>query len=53
VRAAEAAGLDTVWVPDHLLQADPSSTPEAEMLEAYTALGFLAAQGAASGSGRW
>ena len=45
MRAAEAAGLDTVWVPDHLLQADPSSTPEAEMLEAYTALGFLAAQG--------
>ena len=45
VRAAEAAGLDTVWVPDHLLQADPSSTPEAEMLEAYTTLGFLAGHG--------
>jgi F420-dependent oxidoreductase-like protein len=45
VRAADEAGLDTVWVPDHLLQADPSSRLEAEMLEAYTTLGFLAAQG--------
>jgi F420-dependent oxidoreductase-like protein len=44
VRAADDGGLDTVWVPDHLLQADPSSTPDAEMLEAYTTLGFLAAQ---------
>jgi F420-dependent oxidoreductase-like protein len=43
VRAADQAGLDTVWVPDHLLQADPNNTPEAEMLEAYTTLGFLAA----------
>ncbi|MGH2586612.1 MAG: LLM class F420-dependent oxidoreductase [Dehalococcoidia bacterium] len=43
-RAADAAGLDTVWVSDHLIQADPTSTPEAEMLEAYTTLGFLAAQ---------
>lgn len=44
VRAADQAGLDTVWVADHLIQADPTSTPEAEMLEAYTTLGFLAAQ---------
>jgi F420-dependent oxidoreductase-like protein len=44
VRAAEDAGLDTVWVADHLIQADPSSTPDAEMLEAYTTLGYLAAQ---------
>jgi F420-dependent oxidoreductase-like protein len=44
VRAAEQAGLDTVWVSDHLLQADPTSTPDSEMLEAYTTLGFLAAQ---------
>lgn len=42
-RTAEAAGLDALWVADHLFQADPSSTPEAEMLEAYTTLGFLAA----------
>jgi F420-dependent oxidoreductase-like protein len=46
VRAAAEGGLDTVWVPDHLFQADPGSTPEAEMLEAYTTLGFLAGQGA-------
>jgi len=42
-RAADDAGLDTVWVADHLIQADPNSTPEAEMLEAYTTLGYLAA----------
>jgi F420-dependent oxidoreductase-like protein len=41
--AAEDAGLDTVWVADHLLQVDPRSTPEAAILEAYTTLGFLAA----------
>ena len=44
VRAAEAVGLDTLWVADHLLQADPTSTPDAAMLEAYTTLGFLAAR---------
>jgi len=43
-RAAEEVGLDTVWVADHLLQMDPASTADAEMLEAYTTLGFLAAQ---------
>jgi F420-dependent oxidoreductase-like protein len=43
--AAEEAGVDTVWVPDHLLQADPTAGPgDTEMLEAYTTLGFLAAQ---------
>jgi F420-dependent oxidoreductase-like protein len=42
--AADEAGLDTLWLPDHLIQADPTSTPDAEMLEAYTTLGFLAAQ---------
>jgi alkanesulfonate monooxygenase SsuD/methylene tetrahydromethanopterin reductase-like flavin-dependent oxidoreductase (luciferase family) len=30
-------------VSDHLTQADPSSTIDAEMLEAYTTLGYLAA----------
>jgi F420-dependent oxidoreductase-like protein len=44
VRAAERAGLDTVWVPDHLIQAAPDSRSDGEMLEAYTTLGFLAAQ---------
>lgn len=42
-RAADEAGLHTVWVADHLLQADPTSSPDAEMLEAYTTLGFFAA----------
>src|SRR5829696_4169735 len=44
VRAADESGIDTVWVADHLLQADPGSNPDAEMLEAYTTLGFLAAR---------
>jgi F420-dependent oxidoreductase-like protein len=44
VRAADEAGLDTVWVADHLIQADPRSSAEAEMLEAYTTLGFIAAR---------
>jgi F420-dependent oxidoreductase-like protein len=44
VRVADDAGLDTVWVPDHLMQGAPGTTPEQEMLEAYTTLGFLAAQ---------
>ncbi|WP_020667093.1 TIGR03560 family F420-dependent LLM class oxidoreductase [Amycolatopsis nigrescens] len=43
-RAAEECGVDTLWVPDHLIQADPVSSPEKEMLEAYTTLGFLAGQ---------
>jgi F420-dependent oxidoreductase-like protein len=41
---ADEAGLHTLWVADHLLQADPTSTPEAPMLEAYTTLGYLAAR---------
>ena len=41
--AAEDGGLDTVWVNDHLLQADPGAGPdEADMLEAYDTLSFLA-----------
>ncbi len=43
-RTAEAAGLDTLWVADHLMQVDPASRPEEPMLEAYTTLGFLAGQ---------
>lgn len=43
-RCADQAGLDTIWVSDHLLQADPTSRPDAEMLEAYAALGFLVAR---------
>ncbi len=44
VAAADEAGLDTVWVPDHLLQGIPGRAPTDEMLEAYTTLGFLAAR---------
>jgi F420-dependent oxidoreductase-like protein len=43
-RDADDAGLDTLWVSDHLIQADPTSRPsDTEMLEAYTTLGYLAA----------
>jgi F420-dependent oxidoreductase-like protein len=42
-RAAEEAGVDTVWVPDHIMQADPNAQPRDAMLEATAALGFLAA----------
>jgi F420-dependent oxidoreductase-like protein len=42
--AADEAGLDTLWVADHLLQADPNATADSEMLEAYTTLGYLAAR---------
>jgi F420-dependent oxidoreductase-like protein len=44
VRAADQSGVDTVWVTDHLIQADPTVAPDdTEMLEGYTTLGFLAA----------
>jgi F420-dependent oxidoreductase-like protein len=42
-RAADEAGLDTVWVADHLLQADPTHSLQDPILEAYTTLGYLAA----------
>jgi alkanesulfonate monooxygenase SsuD/methylene tetrahydromethanopterin reductase-like flavin-dependent oxidoreductase (luciferase family) len=48
VRAAVTAdqgGLDTVWVPDHLAQVDPTVPAEADdMLEAYGVLAYLAAR---------
>jgi len=44
-RRADDAGFDTVWVPDHLLQMDPTVPDEdTEILEAYALLGFLAGQ---------
>jgi F420-dependent oxidoreductase-like protein len=43
VWVADEGGIDTVWVADHLIQADPAAVPDSEMLEAYTTLGFLAA----------
>ncbi|HEY7597571.1 MAG TPA: TIGR03560 family F420-dependent LLM class oxidoreductase [Actinophytocola sp.] len=42
VRAADQAGVDTIWLPDHLLQVDQRSSPDAEMLETYTTLGYIA-----------
>ena len=44
VRAADQAGVDTVWVVDHLIQVDPNAAPDQrDMLEAYTTLGYIAA----------
>jgi F420-dependent oxidoreductase-like protein len=40
----DETALDTLWVADHLMQADPSSADDEPMLEAYTTLGFLAAE---------
>lgn len=46
-QAAEAAGLSSLWVMDHLFQL-PEDTgwggPDEPMLEAYATLGFLAAR---------
>lgn len=39
----DGTAVDTLWVPDHLVQADPASAIDEPMLEAYTALGYLAA----------
>lgn len=50
---AESAGLHTILVAAHLLQADPTSTPDAEMLEAHTILGFLAARTESVRLGPW
>jgi alkanesulfonate monooxygenase SsuD/methylene tetrahydromethanopterin reductase-like flavin-dependent oxidoreductase (luciferase family) len=48
VRAAVTAdqgGLDTVWVPDHLAQVDPTvRAGDQDMLEAYGVLAYLAAR---------
>jgi alkanesulfonate monooxygenase len=43
VREAEAVGFDSIWVQDHCFQGEPLGPSEAEMLEAYTTLGFAAA----------
>lgn len=42
-RAADQAGFDRISVMDHLWQIEMLGPPEQEMLEAYTALGYLAA----------
>ena len=42
-RTVDGAGIDTLWVADHVLQMDPNAEIDEPMLEAYTTLGFLAA----------
>ena len=42
-RAAEAAGLSTLWVMDHFFQIPPVGPIDEPMLEAYATLSFLAA----------
>jgi F420-dependent oxidoreductase-like protein len=42
-RAADEAGFDRISVMDHLWQIGVIGPPEQEMLEAYTALGYMAA----------
>ncbi|GJJ20869.1 TIGR03560 family F420-dependent LLM class oxidoreductase [Mycolicibacterium mageritense] len=41
--ALDGTAVDTLWVADHLVQADPSCQSDEPMLEAYTVLGYLAA----------
>src|ERR1700740_2823641 len=43
-RRAEEAGVDRISVMDHVCQTGHRGPPEHEMLEAYTALGWLAAK---------
>ena len=43
-RTAEEAGFDRISVMDHLWQIQMIGPPENDMLEAYTTLGFLAAE---------
>lgn len=40
-QAADEAGIDTIWVPDHLIQADPYAQGDA-ILEAFSTLNYLA-----------
>ncbi len=42
-RAGEDAGYDSIWLMDHYFQIPGVGNPEMEMLEAYTALGYIAA----------
>jgi alkanesulfonate monooxygenase SsuD/methylene tetrahydromethanopterin reductase-like flavin-dependent oxidoreductase (luciferase family) len=42
--AADDAGIDTLWINDHLMQAEPGTSDDEPMLEAYTVLGFLASR---------
>ena len=48
---AEAAGFDSVWVMDHYFQIPMVGRAENDMLEAYTALGYLAGKTSRVGLG--
>jgi F420-dependent oxidoreductase-like protein len=48
---AEAAGFDSVWVMDHYFQIPMVGPAENDMLEAYTALGYLAGKTSRVGLG--
>jgi len=41
-RTAEEAGFDSLWVMDHFFQIRGVGPVEAEMLESYSTLGYLA-----------
>lgn len=43
-KGAESSGYDSVWLMDHFFQIPGVGQPEEDMLEVYTALGFLAGQ---------
>ena len=43
-RTADQAGFDSIWVMDHHFQIPFIGAAELDMLEAYTALGFIAGQ---------
>ena len=43
-RTADDAGFDSAWVMDHYFQIPMVGPAEADMLEAYTTLGYLAGQ---------
>ena len=42
-QAAEDAGFSSLWVMDHFFQIEMIGKPEEPMLEAYSALNYLAA----------
>jgi alkanesulfonate monooxygenase SsuD/methylene tetrahydromethanopterin reductase-like flavin-dependent oxidoreductase (luciferase family) len=42
--AVDGSRIHTIFVSDHMLQADPNASVEDPMLEAYTTLGYLAAR---------
>jgi len=44
-KTAEGAGFDSIWMMDHYFQIPMTGAPaEADMLEVYTSLGYLAGQ---------